>query len=556
MSISRVEKWVLIIIAILMWVALALMAGGPIFSDEIMYLDLGLRNIAEPSYGNRYFHVYLQKLFISVFPTPLIGVRVFWGFLIALTVALIYLNTRLISRNSTVLHGLLAVAFFFSFNIIREYSGEPAVDITVMAMTTIYLTVYLWAVRKPEKEKTALFFLGLLAFLSFKTKETAIFINILLLGFLKGKLKRPSWIKNLLRFFTPFYIGFAVGIMVFILLDSIFLRRPFFAISPSTIRAIFTHYDFGRGFFFGPTSWYKVYLFDDLLLAFLLFIISGIQFQKVLDESVRVVWIYPLVYIAFISWNMLKITFGFIERFIFPALPVIAMLAPLAIRFEWPHKKREKIWFIGSLILTAVLILMMRLFWQNISKYFYLDYGRMLEAVYFPILISFLLATLIWETKLDWKRTIPQLFCIATLLFTPLAKNYKYFAVYPKVKERYEEIFYPFITYNDKLDISEGDQMFVSTDFKLSHNMLSTDPNDIIGMYNFFFDARISDKNVFMGYNREKMALFLQTRNFSHVLLTVNDVEWLEKIPEWETIQQKYDYVYIDGNESIVLLKQ
>ena len=65
-------------------------AGGPIFSDEFLYIDAGLRNFAEPSYGNRYFHIYLQKLFMSLAPTPLQGVRIFWGFLIALTAALIY----------------------------------------------------------------------------------------------------------------------------------------------------------------------------------------------------------------------------------------------------------------------------------------------------------------------------------------------------------------------------------------------------------------------------------------------------------------------------------
>jgi hypothetical protein len=30
--------------------------GAPVFSDEFMYIDIGLRNYKEPSYGNRYFH--------------------------------------------------------------------------------------------------------------------------------------------------------------------------------------------------------------------------------------------------------------------------------------------------------------------------------------------------------------------------------------------------------------------------------------------------------------------------------------------------------------------
>ena len=77
MRISKFEKWMIVVISVLLWTVLALLAGGPIFSDEMLYLDAGLRNVAVPSYGNRYFHIYLQKLFVSIFPTPLTGVRVF-----------------------------------------------------------------------------------------------------------------------------------------------------------------------------------------------------------------------------------------------------------------------------------------------------------------------------------------------------------------------------------------------------------------------------------------------------------------------------------------------
>ena len=115
MRISRIEKWTAIILLGLLWTALALLAGGPIFSDEMLYLDAGLRNMAVPEYGNRYFHIYLQKLFISIFPTPLTGVRVFWALLISLTTGLVYLNARIFTRKSTIFHGLLAIVFLFSF---------------------------------------------------------------------------------------------------------------------------------------------------------------------------------------------------------------------------------------------------------------------------------------------------------------------------------------------------------------------------------------------------------------------------------------------------------
>jgi hypothetical protein len=556
MQISKIEKMALILISILLCFGLVLLAGGPIFSDEFLYLDLGLRNVIEPSYGNRYFHVYLQKLFISILPTPLLGVRVFWSLLISLTTALVYLNARKLTQKSSIVHGLIAVAFFFAFPLIREYSGEPAVDITAMTMTVIYLTVYLWGTKNPEKLPKTLFLLGLLSFLSLKTKETTIFINILLIGFVIKKFKEKISIKNLFLFFRPFLNGIAVGIGVFIILDSIFLGKPFFAIAPSTFGSIFTHYDFGAGFYNGPASWYSVYFLDELLLPFILFLLGGIQLQNKIERDIRIVWIYPLVLAAFVSWNMLKIPWGFIERFYFPALPVIAILAPQVIRFEFPNKKRGWIWLTISILFSVALGWFMRSYWLDISKQYYFDYARMLDAVYYPILISFLFAIIIWENRSGWKWTIIQLFCIGSLLFSPLVNNYKYFVTYPKIKERYSVLLYPFETFKDQFVVLEDDLVFVSGNIKNNQDMLSRDPNDIVGMYNFFFDARITRDNIFLGYDETKTGSSLSDYEFSYVLLTEKDIRQLKDANLWDEIRDNYSQLDSDQTRSIFLLSR
>jgi hypothetical protein len=554
MQLSKTEKWTLIIISILLCLGLILLAGGPIFSDEFLYLDLGLRNVIEPSYGNRYFHVYLQKLFVSILPTPLLGVRVFWSFLIAISTALVYFNARTITKDSSIIHGLLGVAFFFAFPLIKEYSGEPAVDITAMTMTVIYLSVYLWGVKNPKKLPKTLFLLGLLSFLSLKTKETTIFINILLVGFLIEKFKEKITIKGLIIFFRPFLIGIALGIGIFIILDSLFLGKPFFAIDPSTFGSIFTHYDFGAGFFNGPTSWYSVYFLDELLLPFILFLLGGVQLQNKVDKDVRIVWVYPLILAAFVSWNMLKIPWGFIERFYFPALPVIAILAPQVIRIELPNTKRSWIWFMISMLFAMLLAWFMRLYWVDVSKQYYFDYARMLDAVYYPILISLLLAILVWKNKSDWKWTVIQLFCIGSLLFSPLVSNYKYFVTFPKIKERYSVLLYPFESFKTQFNVLEDDLVFVSGNIKEDQNMLSRDPNDIVGMYNFFFDARITRDNIFLGYDETKTGSNLSTREFSYVLLTESDIDQLKTENLWDEIIDNYSQIDSDQTESIFLL--
>ena len=450
MQISKTEKILIILFFAATWAVLALNAGGPIFSDEFLYIDAGLRNFPVPNYGNRYFHIYLQKLFMALAPTPLQGVRCFWGFLIALTAALVYFNARTFVRKSSALHGLLALAIFFSYPLITEYSGEPAVDITAMAMVTLYVSVYLYALRNPDKKRIAVIVLGALAFIAFKTKETTIFVNFLLLGFVLDGQGKWSWqaLKDLIR---PVLTGLAAGIGLFIVLDGLILGKPFFAISPATFAAVFKNYEFQPGFFFGPTSWYKVYFLDELLLPFLLFILSAIRLGPNMDARRRLVWIYPLLLAVFVTWNMLKVTFGFIERFYFPALPIIAMLAPQFLRITWPDTRKK--WLIYGLLSAAAvaLIFILRSAMMAYSASFHFEFLRFLDSIYYPILISILIAAAIWTKKFHWAGSIIPLFCIAAMLLSPLLYTYKYFFRYPKVQERYDLLFHPFETFKDEL---------------------------------------------------------------------------------------------------------
>jgi hypothetical protein len=105
MKISRLEKIILVVMVIAIW-ACWRSTRSPVFSDEFMYIDIGLRNYKEPSYGNRYFHIYLEKLFMNL-AHPLIGVRIFWGFVIALTIGCVLQRAQLPTRQQPA-HGLLA----------------------------------------------------------------------------------------------------------------------------------------------------------------------------------------------------------------------------------------------------------------------------------------------------------------------------------------------------------------------------------------------------------------------------------------------------------------
>jgi len=557
MQISRMEKIGIVLAALALWAVLAAYAGGPIFSDEMMYLDASLRNYAEPSYGNRYFHIYLQKLFIAIAPAPLTGVRIFWSFLIAMTVTTIYINARTLHPKSSPLHGLLAAAFFFSFPLITEYSGEPASDVTAMAMVALFVSVYMLALRFPAHKKVLIMLLGLLAFLSFKTREITIFINYLLLGFMWDDEGKWSW-DRLASIIKPFLIGAAAGIAVFILLDGLILGDPFFAISPSTFGSIFQHYQYQDRFYFGPSSWYREYFLDELTLPFLLFLMSGVKLGSELHPGRKLLWLYPLILAVFVTLNMLKITFGFIERFYFPALPLVAMLAPQAIRFDWPQGRRQWIGFILLIAGSALAVLLLRQVMQDHAASMNFDFGRYLNSIFYPMMLSILFMSLIWNNRYTWATAVLPLVCIGAMLISPLVYTQKYFFRYPKVRQRYDEMFYPFEVNRDALEITGDEKLYVSARLDRELEMLSDDPNDIVGMYNFFFDARISDANVTMGYAAKTLYgdLTGSRHVYTYALLPASDWALLESNPDWASEIGSIYQVSADPGGQVFLLER
>jgi 4-amino-4-deoxy-L-arabinose transferase-like glycosyltransferase len=553
MKISRFEKIILVILVIALWAILAVYAGAPVFSDEFMYIDIGLRNYKEPSYGNRYFHIYLEKLFMSVAPTPLIGVRIFWGFVIALTIGLVYYNARTFLRGSNPLHGLLAAAFFLSFPMLVDYSGEPAVDLTAMLMVTLYLTVYLYGLHRPEKRKYALMALGTLAFLAFKTKETTIFINFLLLGYLFEEGVRWQW-RRLLDLIKPLLIGLGIGILIFMLLDGFILGDPFFAIRPTTFGAIFTHYDFGKVFFDVPQNWYHEYFLDDLLLPFVLYLVSCLRLRDELDVPHKLVCVYPLLMAAFVTVNMVKIPWGIIERFYFPALPVVAMLAPQFLRFEWPKERRSWLGFGLLLAASGGLAFALRAMLLNFASSMSFDFSQALDSLYYPVILSILLASVVWIKKFNWAGAVIPLFCIAAMLVSPLMHNYKYIVRVQKLNERYATIMYPFRAFPDNLALAAGDRLYVSPRLDKEYGMLSDDPNDVVAMYNFYYDARISADNVFMGYTPDSLFKQLTAKKQTRALLTQADWELLQTDPAQLAAVKELYKVKLDLQRRVVLL--
>lgn len=528
---KNLEVFISLLFFIALWIGLSFNTGGPIYSDELLYIEIGLNNQSAPNYGNRYFHVYLQKLFMAVAPTPLIGIRVYWAFMIALTTLLVYWSARIFLKESSPLHGLLGVAIFLSYKFLSSYAGVTSVDIAAMMMTMALIFTYLLYQR--TEKKGLLYLLGALTFLAFKTKETTLFANVVLLGFFFDKQGKFAF-KNILPILKSYLIGFLGAIGLFILLDSIFLGQPFFAISPATIKEVFENYAYTGGFRKEPVDWYQTYLLDDIMIPFLLFVVTGVKLNtRAVSPQKKILWAFPLLLVSFITLNMLKIPWGFIERFYFPALPVIAFLAPQFISIP-DCKDQKSRWQLPAAILAALLlVVVMRQFGMRYVTDIDWTYGKYLESIYFPILLSVLLGLVILAEKQNLLTFGIILFFLVSWVLPQLSYNYKYIYVEPTTNAKFQIKYYPFLEFQQDIAVREDVKMYTtatifSNTVENEDHMFSDNPYDILGMYDVLFNMRTERDNLTLSYKQEDIPEQILAERYDFMILSTDDWQYLQ----------------------------
>ena len=554
---KNIEIVASLLVFMALWVGLSYNVGGPIYSDELLYIEIGLNNQRVPNYGNRYSHVYLQKAFMALAPTPLTGIRVYWAFLISLTALMIYWSARSFLKESTFIHGLLAVGFFFSYRLISSYAGVTSVDITAMMMTTALIFVYLQYQRTTKD--WLLIALGALSFLAFKTKETTLFANIVMIGFFFDEEGKFAF-KNIVPYLKNLAIGLAGGIGVFIILDSIFLGKPFFAISPATFREIFQNYAYTGGFRKEPVDWYRTYLLDDIMVPFLVFVMSGIKLRTAkITPPKKIVWIFPLLLVSFITLNMLKIPWGFIERFYFPALPVIAMLAPQFISLKIPKDSKGLLQLAGTLLVAMLVAVVLRQFGMRYVSGIDWTYGKFLESIAFPILLSVLIGLVMMVEKQNLLTLGIILVCLVSWMQPQLSYNYKYIYSEPTTGQKFQTKYYPFLTYQDGITASNDVKMLITTTIYENSDeemrMLSNNPYDLLGMYNMLYDMRTDRDNLTIIYHTEDVSNVILAEPYDFMLLSSIDWEYLKtNVPDTVgQLEQVYN-IQIDEEHGVVFI--
>jgi hypothetical protein len=529
MRLSRLELVLIVVGFVGLWVGLALVAGGPVHSDEVWYMQAGLNNVKDSFIINRYFHIYLQKLFMLLAPTPLVGVKLFWSFLVSLTAVLVYTLARLLSGANNFIHGLLAVALLFYSPLIVKYSGDTIVDISAMAMVMVVAAFYFFAVRAGKSRKWLLVALGLAFFLAFKTKETTLPVGVVFLGLglIDGsRLDLRGFWKN----FRFVLAGLAAGVVLIILLNAINLGDPLFGFKASNVQQLSSSLVSEAEK--GSDNWYTSYILPQMALLFLLFLASAFKSFGRLNFEYKLLWFIPLSMVILLSLSQARGGLGIRDRYMLPALPVFCLLAPQFLHFDIPYSLREKLKFAAYLLGMLFLFYLLHKGVVALSISIDQNYEDFVFIVIYPIILSVLLAVIFFFNRYSTITVLVPLLCILGLTFQPTYQNLKNLIVVRPVEQQFQNKYYPFSAFAGQVRFTVPMRMYVSKDIPTSFGMLSLNVDELLSMFNVYFDASSVRRNFVYSKSSQPIPEAISQQNFDYVLLTAQNWADIQASPD------------------------
>jgi hypothetical protein len=559
----NVEVVILVLAFSALYFALGFLApGGPISTDVTWYMNAGMNGIKDTFILNRYFHVFLQTVFLDIASKPLIGLQNYWAFLITGISLLIYLAARNLTSNNRPLHAVLAVALFFSTGIVADTAGLPLVDITVMFMVLSFIVVYIASTRKLHKSKILIALLGFLFFLAFKTKETTLPIGILLLGLFIDNDNGIEW-KVYLRRLGYFFVGVFTAIVFFAILSWFFLGDPLFGMRPyefSKFMATYIPATLQQDKYSGKGNWFTSHMLNDLWIPFTLYLISGARsvIAPSINRGIRLIWLLPLLMVILVIMSVGNL-YGYMQRFVFPAIPVVCILAPqfLNLDLRSVHDRRRRntaivIFIVGLLTMVAFRIIMKQIF---LSKGW--DVAIVMTAVFIPILFSVILALVFL-----WKRTplfVSYLVSVLIIAITiiSISHNVKQITIAQPNRKFSDKLFYPFSVFTGHINFSSDMEFYISPDVwrEMETSYFLKDRLEISSLFNVFFDAGSTKYNFIIPEESSDIPGDLIKSDFTHVLLSTGDWQTISAMPEIrDQLENKYLF-YSDDKNVLIFLK-
>jgi hypothetical protein len=418
-------------------------------------------------------------------------------------------------------------------------------------MVLLFLGVYRISAHTNHRNSVLLALMGLLFFLAFKTKETTIFSGIVLLGIGLHDGREFKW-KLLINNGLRVLMGVGLGMLLFIIMNSIYLRDPFFGLLPSYFAGFARNYSNTTVFNVNPENWFTSYLTTTILGAFLFYVLSGVKAREEnLPAGLKLIWAVPLLLVAFLTLTEIRSTWGLVPRYFIPAIPIICFLAPQFIDYEPKTLREWGILGIGAVVLAGLAVAMSNLLQVFVAGINW-NYSNFLKTIIAPIALSGILLLIFLNRRL----TLASFFLFLSLFimfnYDSLITNERQLVVTKDAQVIFEDRMQPFSTFQQQLEVSPEMRLLVSSE--IAARLQVKDRVELLNLFNYYFYANTRRENYKIAPDIEALSNELSSTPYQYALVTVS---------EWNAVSQAHapgwmvnQYSTVEGeNTNMVLLK-
>jgi hypothetical protein len=525
-KISKIEAAFIIAISLIAIFVLTKSVGGPRFSDELAYITPGINGAEDLGIMNRYFHVYIQAFFMQLAPTPITGLRLFWSSEIVLTALMIYFGIRLVNRKATAIHSLVGVIFFFSLPFFLVYAGVTLIDFTSMMLITGILFLYLLSLRFEKWAKWLALGMGAMLFFSYETKEVNLVVGFVVIGFGMDGEGEFHW-KFLWQKLRWFFLGIVCGIFIFIVLNSIVVHDPFWAFRPSEY-VLYSH-GYASLFLNGHAPYDYFRELYGLMPLFLIFFAVGFLGAEVINRREKIIWYFPFLLVIALTIIWIHSPFRTIPRLLFPALPVMCIFVPQILHYDFPMERNQRVHLLIALCLGILIITGMVLIYPFISKAIGWDYTDFTNSFLIDVLLSGVLIMLASIRKYGKYSFTFALCGIVLLVAQPLQVNYIDVVVNRSNQRLYVDRISPFSSFKTSIHYTSSMQILVSSDLSYSYGILATQLDDIVGLFDLYFDEPAVRNNFKVVDDTSNLLTNVLKDSFDYILMSYNDWNYISQ---------------------------
>jgi hypothetical protein len=166
-----------------------------------------------------------------------------------------------------------------------------------------------------------------------------------------------------------------------------------------------------------------------------------------------------------------------------------------------------------------------------------------------------LLAVIFLFNRYSTRTVLIPLLCLLGLTFQPTFQNLKDLFVVRPVEQQFENKYFPFSAFSDQIHFSGSMKMYVSTDIPPRLGMLSLNVDELLSMFNVYFDANAVRQNFVYSKSPQSISAAIIQQNFNYVLLTAQDWAQVEATPDGLAKVKNVYQVLQEPTGRLILLK-